>query len=140
FSGEYKITVKRMWGRPQGSSATLQVVEHQGTSDERIILRKTIVADFEKTSPTETVTLKVGRRTTVASVSPTPMLSATDERKEKLEGGDQVLSKLRALSDPDLMGSGGGVRGGFGDLPPITAKMPPGRASAPTSSYQGKAT
>jgi hypothetical protein len=140
FSGDYQVKIKRMWGRPQGSSAILQVVEHQGTADERIIFRQAIVADFEKTSPTKTITLKVGRRTSVASVSPTPMLSAPDDRKEKIEGGDQVLNKLRALSDPDLMGTGGGVRGGFGDLPPITAKMPPGRAAAvPTGTYQGKA-
>ncbi len=139
FSGDYKVTVKRMWGRPQGSSVTLQVVEHQGTADERIILRKTIVADFEKAPATETINLKVGRRTAVASVSPTPMLSATDDRKEKIEGGDQVLNKLRALSDPDLMGSGGGVRGGSGYLPPISAKMPSGRGSLPSHNYQGKA-
>jgi hypothetical protein len=140
FSGDYVITIKRIWGQPQGATAMIEVIAHQGTPQERIELRKAITCDFAKENPTCTVKLVDGRRTTVASVTPPPVVAPPDEKKAKLETGDQVLNKLRALADPDLTGAGSGVSGGFGDLPPIPAKLAPAlqAARAPVA-YQGKA-
>jgi hypothetical protein len=140
FSGKYEVTVKRVWGRPQGAKVVLEVVEHQGTPQERTLYRDTIVADFEAKNPSKEVTLLQGRRTSVANVLPASLPTAQDERKDKLMGSDQVLNKLRALSDNGMLGGSTGVSGGFGDLPPISVKMSPGaQRSVPLPSFQGKA-
>src|SRR5262249_47532493 len=34
FSGEYTITVERIWGKPLGNKAQLKIIRHQGTEDE----------------------------------------------------------------------------------------------------------
>lgn len=106
FAGEYEISIRRIWGRPLGSKATVQVIEHQGTSEERIVLRESLA--FDRTHKLK-VQLKDGRRTSVAQVSPYAL--ARKPVKEQVTEGGNVLNKLRALADPEL-GHGGGVRGG----------------------------
>ena len=34
FTGEYKITVEKVWGKPLGGKAQLKIIRHQGTPDE----------------------------------------------------------------------------------------------------------
>lgn len=110
FAGDYQITIRRNYGRPLGSKATVQVVEHQGTPQERIVLRESI--SFDR-SHTLKVQLKEGRRTSVAQVSP-HALARKSVKETAGEGGD-ILNKLRALADPDFAPTGA-VRGGVSAL------------------------
>src|SRR5262249_6139321 len=66
FPGEYRITVNRIWGKPVGSKATLKIIEHQGTPQQKV-RQETIVFDRSHTLKVE---LKEGRRTALAQVSP----------------------------------------------------------------------
>src|SRR5262249_34554571 len=34
FSGDYTVTVERVWGQPLGNKAQLRIIRHQGTPDE----------------------------------------------------------------------------------------------------------
>src|SRR5206468_7553210 len=34
FSGEYKVWVERVWGRPLGNKAQIKIIRHQGTDHE----------------------------------------------------------------------------------------------------------
>jgi hypothetical protein len=139
FSGNYEITIQRVWGKPQGAKATLHVVVHEGTPQERIVLRETIFMDFEKQSPVRNVNLTNGRRTSLTEVSLARALADADDYKAKRGSGDQVLNQLRLLADHDLTESGG-VRGGFGDLPPISTRQSHAvSAASKAPSFQGKA-
>jgi hypothetical protein len=113
FSGEYEITVERVWGRPLGSKATVEVVRHQGTPQESRE-RHTIVLDR---SHTLKVALAGGRRVTVASVPLTPPGSATAETSAEEPSGNRVLNKLRALADATFdPAAGSGLTGGLAAL------------------------
>src|SRR5205807_4552186 len=66
FSGEYEISVRRLWAQPYGNRARLEIVQHAGTSQE--------VRRIESVELTQGKTIKValkdGRRTELAMVSP----------------------------------------------------------------------
>lgn len=113
FPGEYAITLRHIWGRPLGSKATLEVIEHEGTPRKKTLFRDTIV--FDRTH-TVKVTLKDGRRTSVAQVPAAPPRS---EVKAKVQS-DRALNQLRALADSDQGDADAGVRGG---MEPIAAPM-----------------
>jgi len=117
FSGEYEITVDRVRGLTQGNKATIEIIRHQGTPNEARE-RKTFVLDRTYTLK---VNLKDGRRTSVASATPASM-----ERAEKVvddpAGGDRVLNKLRAMTDP--MVRDGGLRGSL-RATGVTTQAPP---------------
>src|SRR5262249_25279168 len=66
FSGEYQVIVRRIWGHPLGSKATLKIIQHQGTPKEKVH-QETIV--FDQTA-TRKVALMDGRRTSMAQVPP----------------------------------------------------------------------
>src|SRR5262249_17940814 len=106
FAGDYEISIRRTFGRPLGSKATVQVIEHQGTPQERIVLRESV--PYDRNQPIK-VKLKEGRRTSVAQVSPLA-LARTTVKETGGDGGD-ILNKLRALADPDFSPAGS-VRGG----------------------------
>jgi hypothetical protein len=106
FSGEYELTVRRIWGRPLGAKATLKIIQHQGTSQPRERI-ETIVFDREHKMK---VVLDEGRRTALAKVPP-----ASVNQKAATASADRarVMNKLRALADPDLVDSGSGMQGGL---------------------------
>jgi tetratricopeptide (TPR) repeat protein len=106
FAGSYEITVRRIWGRPLGSKASLEIIRNQGTPEEQRT-RTTFV--FDRTH-TLTVDLKEGRRKEVAQVPPSS--SVQRPKAVSVASSDRVLNKLRALADPDLAVSDGGMRGG----------------------------
>jgi tetratricopeptide (TPR) repeat protein len=107
FPGNYYVTVERVWGRPLGAKATLEITRHQGTPQETVSL---VTLVFDKNSPTYQFKLEDGRRTSVASVPP-----PTGRRLPNAEraDADRVLNKLRTLADPLLAGSENGMRGGL---------------------------
>jgi tetratricopeptide (TPR) repeat protein len=124
FSGEYKLTVRRIWGRPLGGKATVEIIQHKGAPNES---RKRTTIAFDRTH-TLTFNLEDGSRTSAASVPP----PAANQRRKKVavpSTGDVVLNKLRAIADPELTGGESGLRGSF-SLPqaepprPIPAPKP----------------
>jgi hypothetical protein len=94
FSGDYQITVRRVWGRPLGGKAVLEIIQHQGTPEETR-RRETLV--FDRIHMTS-VNLADGQRTTAEVI---PASTPTTPAKQKLASRDQVLNDLRALADGD---------------------------------------
>jgi len=109
FSGEYQITVRRVWGRTLGGKAVLEVIQHQGTPEETHH-RETLV--FDRIHMTS-VTLDKGTRTTVEYVPPTPATSVAKQHPE-LPSGTQVLNDLRALANGDHSRLDSSMKGGTG--------------------------
>jgi tetratricopeptide (TPR) repeat protein len=112
FSGDYQVTVRRIWGRPLGGKATLEMIYHQGTPQETR-RRETIVFDRKHTL---TFSLANGRRTEAEYVPP-PAATQRAKKSPELTGPDRVLTKLRAKADPEFSGSDStGMRGKLGSL------------------------
>jgi len=115
FSGTYTVKVEKIWGRPQGNRATLEIIRHQGTANET---REQIVIVFDKNKPVE-VALTGGRRTTIAKVMPSSAARPERETADTSVSGDRILAKLRVLTDPGMADSG--FRGGMGSTGVRTA-------------------
>jgi hypothetical protein len=127
--------VRRLWGRPLGSKATLEIVQHHGTPSETR-QRETLVFDR---SQDFTFHLGNGTRTAVARVSPQSMAPRPPGESSVSQGGDRVLNKLRAMADPDS-GTSTGMQGGTGSAgtPTMTtvAGVPVGRAGGEQMAFQ----
>lgn len=108
FKGDYKVTLRRIWGRPQGGKAVVEIIQYQGTPDE-IRRRETVVFDR---SHTMTVSLAAGRRTTAEYVPPTTPRKET-KKLPALASNADIMNKLRELAHSDSKRSDVGVRGGF---------------------------
>jgi tetratricopeptide (TPR) repeat protein len=110
FSGDYEVTIRRLWGQPLGAKAKLKIIQHKGTPDqiERI---ETVVLDRDAKLH---LTLDQGRRTSLASVSPAPTAPKPEAVAGRSPGPDKVFNKLRALADPDLVMPESSTRGGVG--------------------------
>jgi len=110
FSGDYKVWVERIWGKPLGNKAQLKIIRHQGTPNETEELI-TIRLNSNISEPL-IVKLDGGRRTEAAYVPPP---SANDPLEDLAvadpNNTDSVLNKLRALSDPEVTGVERGMRG-----------------------------
>ncbi|HZY87933.1 MAG TPA: hypothetical protein VFE78_24070, partial [Gemmataceae bacterium] len=102
FSGEYRVRVERVWGRPLGDKAQLKIIRHQGTPEET----EELVTVSVKSNLTQPVLVKLagGRRTETAYVPPPSALEPPDTQADAGEGTGQVLNKLRALADPEMTG------------------------------------
>jgi hypothetical protein len=110
FSGEYRVRVERVWGRPLGDKAQLKIIRHQGTPEETEQL-VTVSVNSNLTQPV-IVKLEGGRRTEVAYVPPPAALEPPDTASAGDSTG-QVLNKLRALADPEVTGyEAGSLKGG----------------------------
>ena len=94
FSG-YHGPIRRIWGRPLGGKAVLEVIQHQGTPEETH-RRETIV--FDRIHMTS-LTLAAGRRTSAEYVPATP--PANPKPRKALPSGSDVLNDLRALASGD---------------------------------------
>ncbi|MBV9125970.1 MAG: hypothetical protein JO112_21675, partial [Planctomycetes bacterium] len=109
FPGKYEVTVKRLWGRPLGARATLKIIQHQGTPEERLT-QETLV--FDQGTPTQTITLDTGRRSSAADVPPAWAYERPKSETEQLASSDRILTKLRSLVDPEITAEGSsGIRG-----------------------------
>jgi hypothetical protein len=138
FSGDYEVTVRRIWGRPLGSKAKLVIVQHQGTPDES---RREVVVRLDQ-KYTFKVKLEGGRRTSVASVPPSETYRP-QEKKEDVVRPSQILVKLRDLADPSLSdSSSSGIQGGTGSLGGSSiarpGKQPLNRKQPEEVAYQAK--
>ena len=100
FTGDYQVTIRRIWGRPLGGKATVEIIYHQGTPQETR-RRETITFDRKHTL---TFSLNDGRRTTAEYVPP-PAATQRAKSTPELTSPDRVLSKLRAKADPEFSGS-----------------------------------
>jgi hypothetical protein len=111
FSGEYRVRVERVWGRPLGDKAQLKIIRHPGTPQES----EQLVTVSVKSNLTQPITVKLegGRRTELAYVPPPSALEPPDARAPAGETPGQVLNKLRAAADPEVTGyEAGSLRGG----------------------------
>jgi hypothetical protein len=96
FSGEYRITVDTVWGKPLGNKAKLEIIQHQGTPQETTRL---VTLNFAE-SNTAQVKLADGRRTEAASVPPQAAAKRPAPPADAPASTDQVLGQLRAMTDP----------------------------------------
>ncbi|MFN4258536.1 MAG: hypothetical protein ACK4RK_04515, partial [Gemmataceae bacterium] len=134
FSGDYEVTVERIWGRPLGAKATLEIIRHQGSPQESRE-RHTLVLDNGQKL---TFKLDEGRRTALASV-PLTLPQRRAETQAGLSAGNRSLIKLRSLVEPEFNNIDeeklmGGVAGSGFEVPkPITPTQ-----ALEHFSYQGK--
>jgi hypothetical protein len=111
FSGDYQITIDRVWGKPLYNKARLTVIRHQGSKDEKIDPPLTV--DLSKNAPI-TIKLDNGRRTEAAFVPPPSAQQTPDAPLVPQSQHDQILSQLRDLADPESYSESKGFRSGFG--------------------------
>jgi hypothetical protein len=118
FSGEYKVTVDRIWGQPNGGKARLEIIQHQGTPQQSV---KLIGIDFKAKDGNQVkVKLDQGRRTVLASVPPPGSLQPPVQKETA--NADTVFRQLRALADPSFTGTEqSSVRGSL-KTPGVTAE------------------
>jgi hypothetical protein len=95
FSGDYRITLRRVWGRPLGGKAVVEIIQHQGTPDETH-QRETVVFDRIHMM---SFNLADGSRTTAEFVPAVP--PASPAKQKAIASSNQVLNDLRALADGD---------------------------------------
>ncbi|HEV3204200.1 MAG TPA: hypothetical protein VGY77_07450, partial [Gemmataceae bacterium] len=120
FAGDYEIIVRRIWGQPLGSKATLKITLHQGTPKETV-RQETFV--FDRTHSTKVV-LSDGRRTSVAHVSPQGTQRPKTQTVKTQTSGD-IYNKLRAIADPEITPVNTGMRGGMASSGiPVEPRMP----------------
>ncbi len=108
FNGEYKVTVYRVHGTPQGEKAQLKVTRHKGTPNEAV---EYVPVEIKAggTDPEVTIALEAGRRKDLAAL-PSPMDQA--KFRSKPQQSNQVMNRLRAMASGLPMSNtsmGGGV-------------------------------
>jgi tetratricopeptide (TPR) repeat protein len=123
FSGEYEITVERLWGQPAGGKFRLEIVQHQGTDKEK---RRVETFTIDRKHSLKIV-LANGRRVDMAQV---PATAARESKVDDVKS-EHVLTKLRQIADPVGDSLPRGVAGAISryghspanlPLPPIPAK------------------
>lgn len=114
FPGQYTFTVRRVWGRPVGGKATLEIIKNQGTPEERIE-RSTVNLDDEAVV---TLDLKEGRRQTPATLAaPGVFRQLVNERRLSQMASNQ----LDTLATPVVIGGEGKMQAIQG-VKAVTAK------------------
>jgi len=129
FPGEYQVTVRRIWGRPLGGRANIEIVEHLGTARET---RRRETISFDRTY-TMTVAMADGRRTRTEFVPPPAPKQKAPQQKGPSQG-DRILTKLRNYADPEFTVDEYGVRGGAASLGATINNLP--QDAKPTLSQQ----
>ena len=139
FSGDYEITIKRLWGQPLNSEVMLEIIRHDGTEVKHL---QRLPIRMEKDEHKLTVKLDKGRRTQVARITPV-LPQKTVKQVERRSSSSGVLDKLRSASDPYSRGSitDEGFQGGFADSVASryrqqTGKTPPPNLGKKTPSGQ----
>jgi len=105
FPGQYTFTVRRIWGRPTGNKATLEIIQNQGTADERIE-RSTVTLDDESTL---TLDLKQGRRQSPAQLASADAFRAL-VREHRMGQAMNGSSELDIVATPVVLGGEGKVQ------------------------------
>jgi hypothetical protein len=105
YPGEYKVTIRRVWGEPLGGRCRLEVIQHQGTPNET---RRLETVRLDGKSAVLKFTLKEGRRTQPAEVTAAAAVRREDLKDEQVKER-RILTRLREVADP-LYVSGPPVR------------------------------
>jgi hypothetical protein len=127
FPGEYEITVSRVFGQPLNNRARLMITQNAGTPKQT---RRIEIIKLDQNAPVK-ITLKEGRRTELATVSP-----AAEKRRDvaKDEKERSAFHDLRAVANPGFYGASG-PRGNAG-----TPGMMPSAMAARDSKAKAPAT
>ncbi len=131
FSGEYKVFIERMWGKPLGGKAQLLIIRHQGTADESEELVP-LKIDSNSVGPIS-VKLAGGRRTETAYVPSPDALQIPEDEAAKKDGHDDIQARLRALADPESTGVAPGVAGGVGGVREFRPSRPAKSTEKPSN-------
>jgi hypothetical protein len=107
FSGDYEVTVDRVWGAPLSNKAQLRIIRHQGTPRES---EELATIDLKKGGAVK-VNLTDGRRTESAYVPPPSAARPVSEGVVKTNDRSSLMNKLRRLSEPDVQGVTVGIHG-----------------------------
>ncbi len=99
FSGEYEVSVRRLWGQPYGNRARLEIIQHAGTPQE---VRRIQSIDLTQGRTVKFV-LKEGRRSELAVVSPANQVKRQETAKADHHTDPWV--RLRRLAFPDFAGA-----------------------------------
>ncbi len=132
FSGEYQIGVKRLWGQPAAGQFRLEIIQHQGTPQEK---RRVETFSIDQTFSMKIV-LANGRRTDLAQVS----TALPRQSKDDAIQAESVMSKLRSIADPVGEQLPRGVAGAIGKYrtSPVVVAPPSGKENGQLV-YQGGA-
>jgi hypothetical protein len=106
FSGEYEINVSRIYGDPLGNKARLIITQNAGTAKE---VRRVEILNLDR-DLTVKVSLKEGRRTDLATVSPA---ATVRHQPPGTKAPESAVANLRAIANPHLFG-GSTPRGSAG--------------------------
>ena len=128
YSGEYQITVDRVWGQPKYNKAQLTVIRNQGTAEEKVSPPMTVDLSQNKPIP---IKLDGGRRTEAAYVPPPASQQTPDASLVPQSKHDLILAQLRDLADPEGYTESKGFRGGFGS-PGASLAEKPTKVSGPS--------
>jgi hypothetical protein len=135
FSGDYEVTVDRVWGAPLSNKAQLTIIRHQGTPQQSVELA---TIDLKKGGAVK-VNLTDGRRTEAAYVPPPSAVRPISEGVVKTNDRSSLMNKLRKLSEPDVQGVTVGIHGstvGMGET--VSAPAPSSVTPMGGEHYQSK--
>ena len=113
FTGEYEVTISRVYGQPLSNRARLEILVNAGTPKQ---VRKVEVVDLAKIT-TYKIKLNEGRRTEVATVS-----AGAQQKHERILTKEErsAFNELRNIANPNFFGATASIRGGAG----APGKMP----------------
>jgi hypothetical protein len=127
FTGEYEISVDRVWGQPVGDKVQIQIVQYQGTPRERTRVETISLKDKLPIK----IFLDEGRRTALAQV-PARAAQAPVTSSVKMSSTADIFRKLRNLAEPNF--GSGDMGGGVGGPGQSTSEgQPPSDSGAANS-------
>ena len=118
FTGEYEITVSRVYGQPLGNRARLEIIQNAGTTQQT---RRIEIIQLDNNVPMK-IQLKNGRRTEMATVSPAASQRHRPQTAEQKSGN--TFDDLRSAANPNYFGAvGAAPSGGAGALNQLPSAM-----------------
>ncbi len=108
FPGEYEVTITRIYGEPLNNRARLEILTSAGTAKQT---RRVEIVTVDKTA-TFKINLKEGRRTEMATVSPSAQKPHTRVSADGKE--TNAFNDLRMMANPSFYGTVSSPRGSAG--------------------------
>ena len=99
FTGDYEITVRRLWGMPANGKFRLHIIYHQGTPQEKHQIETITIGQTH----TMKLVLANGRRTELAQIA---TISARPESKDQEIKSNNIMGKLRVHSKLEAVAFG----------------------------------
>jgi hypothetical protein len=119
FSGEYDVTVRRLWGEALEGKVKIEVIMHQGTAKEERWQPKRVQVNGKYSFR---LAVSEGRRSQMAAVPP-PSMQQELNPKKALPHSIRILNLLREIADNDFTPTAAGMQGGMGA--PAAARTQP---------------